>query len=218
MISSKQLADIRQDYTLKTFSEEDVLENPLEQFKLWLHEAITAQVHEPNAMTLSTLRFDGRPTGRVVLLKGLNEEGLVFYTNYDSDKGKQLMSNPFASLVFFWPELQRQIRVEGHVKKVTEKESDEYFFSRPIESQIGAHASPQSQPLEGRHVIEERLKELQELFKEKPLIRPRHWGGYVLIPDQFEFWQGRASRLHDRFRWTLKPGEKSLWDCTRLAP
>ena len=215
MISSEQIASIRKDYTLKEFNEKDVLADPFEQFKLWMHEAIQAEVNEPNAMTLATTNFDGRPAARIVLLKGINEEGLVFFTNYDSDKGKQMRSNPYAALVFFWPELQRQIRVEGLIKKVSENESDDYFFSRPVESQIGAHASPQSQPIEGRHIIEEKLNELKTLFSETPIIRPKHWGGYVLVPSMFEFWQGRASRLHDRFKFFL---DEKDWKSTRLAP
>ncbi|MFY8022432.1 MAG: pyridoxamine 5'-phosphate oxidase [Bacteroidia bacterium] len=215
MISSEQIASIRKDYTLKEFNEKDVLSDPFEQFKLWMHEAIQAEVNEPNAMTLATSNFDGRPAARIVLLKGINQEGLVFFTNYDSDKGKQMRSNPYAALVFFWPELQRQIRVEGSIKKVSENESDDYFFSRPIDSQIGAHASPQSQPIEGRHVIENKLEELKKLFSETPIIRPKHWGGYVLVPNMFEFWQGRASRLHDRFKFHL---DENIWKSNRLAP
>jgi pyridoxamine 5'-phosphate oxidase len=215
MITSEQIAAIREDYTLKEFNEKDLIKNPFEQFKQWFHEAISAEVNEPNAMTLATTNFSGRPTARIVLLKGINEEGLMFYTNYNSDKGKQMQSNPYAALVFFWPELQRQVRVEGRIKKVSSEVSDEYFKSRPIDSQIGAHASPQSQPIEGRHIMTDKLEELKKLFSETPIIRPIHWGGYILEPDMFEFWQGRASRLHDRFKFSLIEGN---WVTQRLAP
>lgn len=215
MITSEQIASIRIDYTLKEFNESDLNSNPFEQFKTWMHEAISAEVNEPNAMTLATNNFSGKPAARIVLLKGINDDGFMFYTNYNSDKGKQMQSNPFAALVFFWPELQRQIRLEGHIKKVSEEESDSYFYSRPIESQIGAHASPQSEPIAGRHIIEDKLEELKNLFSEQPIIRPIHWGGYILIPDMFEFWQGRASRLHDRFKFFV---EDAVWKSQRLAP
>jgi len=216
MLSKTEIANIRQDYTLKQFDETHVLGDPIEQFKVWFKEAIEANVNEPNAFTLATVKYDGRPTARIVLLKGIEPNGFVFYTNYDSNKGKQIASNPYASLVFFWPELQRQIRIEGNVEKISEQDSDYYFTSRPIESQIGAHASPQSKPLENRKELEVRFEEMEKLFKVEPLVRPRHWGGYVVEPTSIEFWQGRASRLHDRFLFSLNASNE--WKYCRLAP
>ncbi|OYU96824.1 MAG: pyridoxamine 5'-phosphate oxidase [Bacteroidetes bacterium B1(2017)] len=216
MISNKTIASIRQDYTLKQFDESHLVSDPMEQFKVWFKEAVDAEVMEPNAMTLATTKYDGKPTARVVLLKALEPKGFVFFTNYDSNKGKQIHRNPYGALVFFWPELQRQVRIEGIIVKNTEADSDEYFYSRPIESQIGAHASPQSSPIESRTELEENYKRLQEIFKTEPLIRPRHWGGFVLEPTLYEFWQGRSSRLHDRFQFSQN--EEGKWLSVRLAP
>jgi len=216
MLSNEAIAAIRKDYTLKEFDETHILPHPIEQFKHWFKEAIDAEVNEPNAMCLATIKHDGKPSSRIVLLKGIDEKGFVFYTNYDSNKGKQLQANAFASLLFFWPELQRQVRIEGEVKKISELESDAYFASRPIESQIGAHASPQSRPIPSRQILEENYDKFKALFESTPLIRPIHWGGYILEPQNIEFWQGRASRLHDRFLFS-----KTLtldWTYTRLAP
>ncbi len=216
MLSNKVIAAIRQDYALKQFDESHVQTDAMEQFKIWFKEAIDAEVMEPNAMTLATVKYDGRPTARIVLLKGIEENGFVFFTNYDSNKGKQLQANPFATLVFFWPELQRQVRIEGVISKNSAQSSDEYFHSRPLESRIGAHASPQSSELKNREELEERYKEFEKLFTEQPLMRPLHWGGYILQAESIEFWQGRQSRLHDRFLFTKQ--EDATWKHVRLAP
>jgi pyridoxamine 5'-phosphate oxidase len=209
------LADIRKDYTLKSLEIQDVANDPLQQFRHWMEEAIQAEALEVNAMCLSTISKDGFPNSRIVLLKEL-DEGFVFFTNYESSKGKELASSPKASLTFFWPEIERQVRVLGTVGKISEKESDTYFFSRPISSQIGAWASPQSQEISDRTVIEDSQKRLEEEFKLNPIQRPAHWGGYRLIPHRIEFWQGRPSRLHDRISYELDGGTN--WKKVRLAP
>jgi len=209
------LADIRKDYTLKSLEIQDVANDPLQQFRHWMEEAIQAEALEVNAMCLSTISKDGFPNSRIVLLKEL-DEGFVFFTNYESSKGKELASSPKASLTFFWPEIERQVRVVGTVGKISEKESDTYFFSRPISSQIGAWASPQSQEISDRTVIENSKKRLEEEFKLNPIQRPAHWGGYRLIPHRIEFWQGRPSRLHDRISYELDGGTN--WKKVRLAP
>jgi pyridoxamine 5'-phosphate oxidase len=214
-MNSKSLADIRKDYILRTFDEQDVNPDPFEQFKQWLHEAIQSEVNEPNAMTLATATTDGQPHARIVLLKGFDHDGAVFFTNYQSHKGLQLAQNPRVGLVFFWPELERQVRIEGSASKVDPEHSDRYFLSRPLGSQIGAHASPQSSVIVNRQHLEDRVKEFEELFAKQPLLRPEHWGGYVVKPERFEFWQGRSSRLHDRFLFTH---QNNTWTCERLAP
>lgn len=216
MIDNKTLAAIRQEYTLKEFDETHLVNDGVEQFRIWFKEAIDAEVNEPNAMVLATCHHDGRPAARVVLLKAIEPHGFVFYTNYESNKGRQLMEHPYASMVFFWPELQRQIRIEGKVSRNLEKDNDEYFYSRPYESQIGAHASPQSQPLRDRQELEERFRKFQAIFESEPMMRPQHWGGYYLEPDTIEFWQGRMSRLHDRF--LFRKAADDTWSHLRLAP
>ncbi|MFN5421807.1 MAG: pyridoxamine 5'-phosphate oxidase [bacterium] len=209
------ISSIRKDYQLKSLSESDVEVHPIRQFGKWWDEALTSKIEEVNAMTLSTVTHEGRPSARIVLLKGFDENGFVFFTNYDSEKGKQLLEHPFASLVFFWKELERQVRIEGNCEKVTDKESDEYFDSRPQGSQLGAWASPQSRIIEGRQVLEENIKQLELRFSNGKIPRPPHWGGYRVIPDKVEFWQGRSSRLHDRIVY-----QKSLdgWGISRIAP
>jgi pyridoxamine 5'-phosphate oxidase len=209
------LANIRKDYSLKSLEIQDVASDPLQQFRYWMEEAIQAEALEVNAMCLSTISKDGFPNSRIVLLKEL-DQGFVFFTNYESSKGKELAASPKASLTFFWPEIERQVRVVGTIGKISEMESDTYFFSRPISSQIGAWASPQSQEIPDRTVIEDSQKRLEEEFKLNPIQRPAHWGGYRLIPLRIEFWQGRPSRLHDRISYELEGGTN--WKKVRLAP
>ncbi|MFC6999692.1 pyridoxamine 5'-phosphate oxidase [Rufibacter roseus] len=211
------LQDIRKNYSLKELTTNAVADNPFQQFGVWMQEALEAQAAEATAMTLSTADAQGRPSARVVLLKELDSQGFVFYTNYLSRKGQQIEDNPFAALTFFWPALERQVRVEGRVEKVTDQLSDQYFHSRPIGSQIGAWASPQSQPIPNRAALANLEKEYTQKFEGLPEIpRPEHWGGYRVVPDRIEFWQGRPSRLHDRLVFKLQ--EDDTWKLQRLAP
>jgi pyridoxamine 5'-phosphate oxidase len=208
------LADLRKDYSLKTLDESSVQPDPIGQFLEWLNEALTAQVLEPTAMNLSTVDARGRPAGRIMLLKGADPQGFVFYTNYGSRKGRDLAAHPFAALTFLWKELERQVRVEGNVEKVPAADSDAYFVTRPLGSRIGALASPQSEPIESRAWLEKRWSDLEELHGLQP-PRPAHWGGYRVVPEAIEFWQGRPSRLHDRIQYTR---EADTWRIRRLAP
>jgi pyridoxamine 5'-phosphate oxidase len=210
-----ELADIRKEYALKTFDNEHTNENPFEQFKIWFEETMVSQVLEPTAMHLSTVSPSGKPSGRIVLLKGI-DNGFLFYTNYESRKGKDLIHNPFASITFFWAELERQVRIEGHIEKVKRELSVSYFNSRPFDSRIGAIASPQSQVVENREVLEHRFAEAWQKYEGDEPPKPENWGGFRLIPDVFEFWQGRKSRLHDRLRY--RPNEENSWKIERLAP
>lgn len=209
------ISSIRKDYTLKSLEISDVKDNPFEQFHIWFQEAVKAEVLEVNAMTLSTLHPDGYPNGRIVLLKEL-DYGFVFFSNYESEKGRELAENPKASLTFFWGELERQVRVMGQVEKINSAQSDEYFLSRPKGSQIGAWASPQSNKISSRDVLEERLSEMNSRFSKEELVRPPHWGGYRVLPHRIEFWQGRPSRLHDRI--FFEKNESGNWTISRLAP
>jgi pyridoxamine 5'-phosphate oxidase len=211
----RSIADIRKDYKLQSLREEDVLADPIEQFTSWWSEAVNSKIDEVNAMTLATASPDGVPFARIVLLKSLTKEGFVFYTNYKSNKGKELAENPKAALVFFWKELERQVRVEGRVEKVSEADSEAYFASRPVASQIGAWASPQSKPIPNRTVLEEGVLKYKQQFGEDNVPKPPQWGGYIVKPVKVEFWQGRRSRLHDRILYTCKNGE---WKTERLAP
>ena len=211
----KNIADIRQDYRLHSLDENDVANDPVEQFTRWWTDAINSEIFEVNAMTLATSTKEGRPSARIVLLKGYDEKGFVFYTNYDSHKGDELAENPHAALVFFWKEIERQVRIEGAVEKVSDAESDAYFFSRPEGSRIGAWASPQSTVIENRELLEANVRYYTAEFKNS-IPRPPHWGGYRVMPFKIEFWQGRSNRLHDRIQYT-KTTEGS-WKAERLAP
>jgi pyridoxamine 5'-phosphate oxidase len=209
------IADLRKDYTQATLDEADALANPLDFFKLWFDQALTADLPEPNAMTLATVNAKGRPSARIVLIKGLDARGITFFTNYESRKGQELAQNPHAAILFHWTELERQVRIEGRVEKCSPEESDAYYLSRPAGSRLGAWASPQSQVIDSRAVLEARVRQAQEEQQGDPQTRPPFWGGYRLVPDFFEFWQGRPSRLHDRLAYTL---QGDSWAMSRLAP
>jgi pyridoxamine 5'-phosphate oxidase len=209
------LADLRKNYGHAELSEDASATDPLKQFEQWLHEAIAAELPEPNAMTLATVGSDLRPSTRPVLIKGFDARGIVWFTNYESRKGLELAGNPFAALQFHWLELERVVRIEGWVEKVSAQESDEYFASRPLDSRIGAWASPQSQVIAGRGKLVANVAKFAARFLLQP-PRPPHWGGYRLVPERWEFWQGRSSRLHDRLRYT--PDDTQGWRRERLAP
>ncbi len=210
----KRLANIRRDYSGEELSQANVSADPFTQFGKWMDEAIAAEADEPTAMTLSTVGEDARPSSRVVLLKGFDANGFVFFTNYNSRKGRALAANPFAALNFFWPELERQVNISGSVAKVSAEESDEYFDSRPYLSRIGAWASHQSEPISSRAVIMARAAKLAVKYA-AGVPRPPHWGGFRVKPDRIEFWQGRENRLHDRIVYTLTDDQ---WQITRLSP
>jgi pyridoxamine 5'-phosphate oxidase len=209
------IADIRKDYQLKSLSEHEVAENPFAQFSVWWNEAVQSEIIEVNAMALSTVTSAGKPSSRIVLLKGYDDQGFVFFTNYSSDKGQQISQNHFAALLFFWKELERQVRIEGIVSKVSEEESDAYFNSRPVGSRLGAWASPQSQKISDREVLNNELMKFKEQFDQENIPRPTHWGGYRVKPTRIEFWQGRSNRLHDRI---LYEQVNDNWQVSRLAP
>jgi pyridoxamine 5'-phosphate oxidase len=209
------IANLRKSYERAELSEDASHADPLQQFDQWLHEAIKTEVPEPNAMTVATVGSDLRPSTRVVLIKGYDARGIVWYSNYDSRKGRELAGNPFAALQFHWVELERVVRIEGRVERVSAEESDEYFHSRPLDSRIGAWASPQSQVISGRGVLVANAAKYAAQFLLKP-PRPPHWGGYRLAPERWEFWQGRPSRLHDRLRYL--PDGQGGWTRERLAP
>jgi pyridoxamine 5'-phosphate oxidase len=209
------IADIRRDYMKATLSEDKVEKDPFVQFGIWWDEALRAEIDEVNAMTLATVSAGDKPSARIVLLKGYDSKGFVFYTNYQSRKGRDLEQYPHASLLFFWKELERQVRIDGPCEKVSEAESDEYFLSRPEGSRIGAWASPQSQVISSRDVLDQQIIALENRFQGMSIPRPPHWGGYRVKPDQVEFWQGRPSRLHDRILYTRTA---SGWQINRLAP
>jgi pyridoxamine 5'-phosphate oxidase len=208
------IADLRKSYEKAELSEDASASDPLKQFERWLNEAIQSEVPEPNAMTVATVASNMRPSTRVVLIKGYDERGIVWYTNYDSRKGQELAGNPFAALQFHWVELERVVRIEGRMEKISDADSDAYFHSRPLDSRIGAWASPQSQVIDGRTVLVTNAAKYAAQFMLNP-PRPQHWGGYRLVPDEWQFWQGRKSRLHDRLRYRFTEGD---WIRERLAP
>jgi pyridoxamine 5'-phosphate oxidase len=212
----KTIAELRKEYTLHGLSETDVTSDPFDQFQRWFQEAIAAGVTEPNAMTLATVSSTGRPSARIVLLKEVDPRGIVFFTNYQSRKGHELAANPYAALLFYWADLERQVRIEGYVAPIDATDSDSYFASRPRSAQIGAWASPQSQVIANREVLDQRAHDHAQAFADDHVPRPAHWGGYRLVPELFEFWQGRPSRLHDRICYQLNAAH--TWTCVRLAP
>lgn len=213
---SKSIADLRREYSLQQLNKKDAHPNPFEQFTLWFDQAVAAKLPEPNAMTLATATSDGKPSARMVLLKDYDERGFVFYTNYKSRKGQQLLANPWGAIAFWWTQLERQVRIEGQIEQVSAEESDAYFHSRPQDSQLGAWASEQSQVIDSREVLEQRLQQLKKEYETKTIPRPPHWGGFRLIPVAIEFWQGRPSRLHDRLLYQ-RTAEGS-WMIQRLSP
>jgi pyridoxamine 5'-phosphate oxidase len=212
----KDIQNLRQDYRASTLLEQDVAANPVKQFEKWFDEALKAEIWEPNAMTLATATVNGVPSARIVLLKGFSEQGFAFYTNYLSRKGKELAKNPRAALIFNWGQLERQVRIEGTVEKLSKEQSEQYFHSRPIGSQLGALVSPQSQEIAGREELESKWQQLETEYQDKEIPKPAFWGGYIVKPQLVEFWQGRSSRLHDRILY--KNAGKSNWKIVRLAP
>ena len=211
----RNLADLRKEYTRAGLTESDVAPDPVEQFRRWFDEALRAGLHEPNAMTVATATSDGRPSARVVLLKGFDGRGFVFYTNYEGRKGRELEENPRAALLFYWGELERQVRIEGAVFRVSKDESDAYYASRPRGSRLGAWASEQSRVVEGREVLESRVGDLEAEYAGREVPRPVFWGGYRVEPEVAEFWQGRENRLHDRIVYRRGDGG---WEAERLQP
>ena len=214
MAGKMNVADLRKSYEKAELSEKESPSDPMLLFEKWLHEAVQAEIPEPNAMTLATVSRENRPSTRPVLIKGCDERGIVWYTNYESRKGLELSGNPCAALQFHWVELERVVRIEGRVEKISDRESDEYFGSRPFDHRIGAWASPQSQVIDGRTVLVTNAAKYAAKFMLNP-PRPPHWGGYRLVPDEWQFWQGRKSRLHDRLRYRFNEGD---WIRERLAP
>jgi pyridoxamine 5'-phosphate oxidase len=210
------IEEVRKVYQRFNLREQDLDSDPIRQFHVWFDQALLSEVAEVNAMALATATPDGRPSVRIVLLRGIDDRGFTFFTNYESRKALELESNPFASMVCFWHELERQVRIEGRVERVSAEDSDSYFQGRPAGSRLGAWASPQSQVISGRDELEAQFRELEERYPDGSIPRPPNWGGYRLLPDAIEFWQGRPNRLHDRLRYTRQP--QGGWLVERLAP
>jgi len=216
MDTTPDLAKLRSEYTAHGLRRADLHSDPVQQFSTWFAAALAAEIRDVNAMSLATATRDGKPSVRIVLLKGFDERGFSFFTNYDSGKGRDLDANPFAEMVFYWPQLERQVRISGEVERTSREDSAAYFHSRPLGSQLGAWVSKQSEVIDARKVLDARLNEMTERFENGEIPLPPHWGGYRLKPDKFEFWQGRPNRLHDRFRYSRKAD--GTWLIDRLAP
>lgn len=216
MNEKQRIFNMRKVYQLQSLLEKDLNENPIVQFENWWQQAVESKIEEPNAMALATCDASGKPSARIVLLKEIKDNGFVFFTNYQSRKGKEIEENPFVSLLFFWKELERQVRIEGKIKKIPAAESDEYFNSRPPESRIGAWSSPQSNVINSRDTLQKNVEKYTSQFGTKNIPRPEFWGGYIVEPQRIEFWQGRPGRLHDRLQYSLT--ENNEWIIKRLAP
>ena len=215
MINNTDISSLRRNYSLQRLDESTVEVNPFQQFSKWMEEALKSDLLDPTGMALGTANKDGIPAVRMVLLKGFNENGFVFFTNYESHKGSDLINNPNASILFFWKELERQIRITGTIEKTSRQESEEYFHTRPLESQLSAWASRQSRPIPNRKFLENEFDELKLKYEHKQISLPPFWGGFRLIPNYFEFWQGRENRLHDRISYKIK---NDFWEIVRLSP